>query len=204
MPMCHAPSHPFLAATLDIAMSGFVPVRHKTVPLCSGRVLEIGVGTGLNFPHYNREHVTHLCGVEPDPHMLRRAQRRAEQLELEIDLRAVGAEALPWEDANFDAVLCTFVLCTIPDVEQALLHMQRVLRPGGQLIFAEHVRAEGAGAYGLQRMLDPIWGTFAGGCRLTRHAVELMTDAGFQQIEVTPMGRQHYNLLPVLWGTARV
>ena len=201
--MCHRPSHPILAATLDVAMSGLMPAREKTVPTCAGDVLEIGVGTGLNFPYYDWQRVTRLCGVEPDRHMLRRAERRAHRLGVEIDLRDVGAEALPWPDDSFDVVLCTFVLCTIPEVEPALEQMRRVLRPGGELMFAEHVRAEGKTAGWLQHTLDPLWGMVAGGCHLTRDVARLIANAGFNEVNVTPMGRQHWTLMPIQWGTAR-
>lgn len=201
--MCRRPSHPILAATLDLAMGGLKPARERAVPRCEGEVLEIGVGTGLNFPHYDRARVTRLCGVEPDHHMLKRAEKRAEKLGVDIELSDAGAEALPWEQDSFDVVLCTFVLCTIPEVERALDEMRRVLRPGGQLIYAEHVRAAGRGASRVQDLLDPVWGVFAGGCHLNRDASGLIANAGFNDVEVTPMGRQSWTISPVQWGTAR-
>jgi ubiquinone/menaquinone biosynthesis C-methylase UbiE len=201
--MCRRPSHPILAATLDLAMSGLKPARERAVPRCEGDVLEIGVGTGLNFAHYDRDRVTRLCGIEPDHHMLKRAAKRADRLGLDIALSDAGAEALPYDDDSFDAILCTFVLCTIPDVERALAEMHRVLRPGGQLVFAEHVRAPGEKAARAQDLLDPVWGVFAGGCHLNRDAAGLIRSAGFGEVDVIPMGRQRWNLVPIQWGSAR-
>jgi ubiquinone/menaquinone biosynthesis C-methylase UbiE len=201
--MCRRPSHPILAATLDLAMRGLKPARERAVPRCEGDVLEVGVGTGLNFAHYDRTRVTRLCGIEPDHHMLRRAAVRADKLGVDIELSDAGAEELPYADASFDVVLCTFVLCTIPDVTRALDEMRRVLRPGGQLVFAEHVRAPGRTAARVQDVLNPVWGVFAGGCHLNRDAGRLITEAGFGDVDVIPMGRQHFTIIPIQWGSAR-
>ena len=202
--MCRRPSHPVLAATLDLAMAGLKPARERAVPLARGDVLEIGVGTGLNFEHYDRAQVGRLCGVEPDLHMLKRAKKRAETLGVPMELVDAGAEALPYDDESFDTVVCTFVLCTIPDVQAALEQMRRVLRPGGRLLFAEHVQAPGRKAAAVQDLINPMWGAFAGGCHLNRNATMLIGDAGFEDVDVIPLGRQTWTLLPIQWGQARV
>ena len=205
--MCTNPSHPVLAATLDIVMAGLKEARTKVLPQAEGHVLEIGVGTGLNFPLYDFDRIESLTGVEPDPHMLKRARKRAQALSQEIGCEIAlsddGAEALPMSDDSFDTVVCTFVLCTIPDVKAALQQMLRVLKPGGKLLFVEHVLAKGKLAASMQGALDPIWGHLAGGCHLNRDAVHLIEEAGFDDVTSRGLGRQNWNVFPVICGEAR-
>jgi ubiquinone/menaquinone biosynthesis C-methylase UbiE len=193
--------HPVVAAILDLAMAPLDKVRTRVVPEARGRVLEIGVGTGLNLPHYGA--VEELVGVEPDPYMLRRARRRAEAVPFPVAFEPVGAESMPFPDTSFDTVVVTFTLCTIPDPEAALSEIHRVLRPGGEMLFAEHVRARGSAAALMQDTLTPVWKLFAGGCRLNVDAVELVRAAGFAEVEDTPVGRQGWTLSPLVRGRAR-
>ncbi len=193
--------HPVVAAVLDAAMWPLRKVRKQIVPQAAGRVLEIGVGTGANFPYYRD--ADSLAGVEPDPHMLRRARRRAESISLDVDLSARGAEQLPYDDASFDTVVATWVLCTIPDPEAALAEMRRVLRPRGTLLFAEHTRSPQRLAARVQGGLSPCWSRLAGGCRLDRDSIAMIRDAGFEDVVVEPAGRERFTLTPVYLGTAR-
>lgn len=192
--------HPVLAATLDLVMAPLAPVRPDVVGPARGRVLEIGFGTGLNLPVYGR--VDSLDAIEPDPHMARRARARLGSVGFPVTIHEAGAEALPFDDASFDTVVATFVFCTIPDVDAAAREVLRVLRPGGELRFAEHVRSEKTPVGELQRALDPAWQRLAGGCHLTRDPVGLLRDAGAVDIEVRPRGWA-WSLLPVITGRAR-
>lgn len=202
------PSHPLLAATLDLAMYGLRELRDRVVPLAEGDVLELGVGTGLNLGRYARsssssQGVRSLTAIEPDPHMLKRARARAERLGLDVRFEQTGAEALPFDDASFDCVVATFVLCTIPDPAAALQEARRVLRPGGSLLFAEHVASSHRHEKRAQEWVNPLWSKVAGGCQLTRPAVQLVEEAGFGEIEHRPAGRQRFTLLPLVTGRAR-
>ncbi len=197
------PEHPIVAAVLDLAMRPLEPVRERVVPRASGRVLEIGVGTGLNAARYDPARIVELVGIEPDPHMLRRAAPRFEAAPYPSRLLQVGAEALPFDDTSFDEVVCTFTLCTIPEVERAVREMYRVLRPGGRLHFAEHTRSDYRPMHALQRGLQPAWGLFAGGCQLARDPVALLEGAGFELVEVHGHGRGPLNVTPVHRGLAR-
>jgi ubiquinone/menaquinone biosynthesis C-methylase UbiE len=177
-------------------------VREYVVPEASGEVLEIGVGTGLNFPLYDPANVTRVIGVEPDPHMLRRACRRAETVGLPIELHEVGAERLPFAADRFDTAVVTFVLCTIPDPAAALREVRRVLRPGGRVLFAEHTRSVQPGLARVQDRLTPVWKRLAGGCHLNRPAGDLLGASGLELAGVAPVGRERWTLLPIYRGTA--
>jgi ubiquinone/menaquinone biosynthesis C-methylase UbiE len=153
--------------------------RAQVVPLARGRVLEIGIGTGLNLPHYDRTRVTRITGVDPALAMHPLARRRAAQAGLDVDLVALSAERLPLPDASFDTVVVTYSLCTIPQPLAALQEMHRVLAPDGRLLFLEHGRAPEASVRRWQDRLQPLWGHIAGGCHLGRDVPLLLGTAGF-------------------------
>lgn len=195
--------HPILASILDIAMKPMEGLRHRVVPLATGRVLEIGVGTGMNAGIYDLASVVEIVGIEPDPHMLKRARPRWEALGCPTQLVQAGAEDMPFEDSSFDTVVLTFTLCTIPDAEGSVREMHRVLRPDGRLLFAEHTASDHGPMRAFQGAIDPLWGVFAGGCHLNRDAVALLQAGGFAIDEVIGHGRGQLNLSPVHRGVAR-
>ena len=192
--------HPWNAALLDLVMWSLRPLRAKVVPRATGRVLEIGVGTGMNFSYYGAIDSAH--GIEPDPHMLRRARARAERLGFPIELVQTGAESLPYGDAAFDTVVVTWVLCTIPNPRVALKEIARVLRPEGRMLFVEHVRSRFSVAGKLQDAITPLWKKLAGGCHLNRDSLEMIRAAGFEEVELRPCGREGWTLLPIYRGVA--
>jgi ubiquinone/menaquinone biosynthesis C-methylase UbiE len=192
--------HPWVAASLDFLMRPLYPARRLVVPEARGDVLEIGVGTGLNFGLYGP--VASLTGIEPDPFMLERARARAAELSLPIALHEVGAEALPFETDRFDTVVITFSLCTIPDVSGALAESRRVLKRGGRLLFVEHTRSIQPALAGLQDSLTPLWKKLAGGCHLNRPAASMIEQAGLDVVEREPVWRERWTLLPVYRGVA--
>lgn len=148
----------------------------------SGRVLEIGAGTGLNLPHYSRSAVTELVLAEPDPAMRKRLDIKAVAQGVRATISDAPAEALPFEDASFDAVVSTLVLCSVRDQRDALAEIARVLVPGGRLVFLEHVAADPATKperLRRQRRVEPVWKRVAGGCHLTRDTERAIRDAGF-------------------------
>jgi ubiquinone/menaquinone biosynthesis C-methylase UbiE len=166
---------------LDFAC-GLSPIqkqRRKVIPSAAGRVLEIGIGTGLNLPFYDQTQVQSLVGVDPAEHMHALAQRRSQRCGLPVELIQLSAEQLPIDSASFDCVVCTYTLCSIDDPLAALREMRRVLKPKGRLLFAEHGLAPDASVARWQFRLEPYWSKLAGGCRLTRHVPELLRDAGF-------------------------
>jgi ubiquinone/menaquinone biosynthesis C-methylase UbiE len=154
--------------------------RNKVVPLARGRVLELGIGTGLNLEHYDKAHLERLVGVDPGLEMHPLARKRAARAGLAVELVGLSAEKLPFDANTFDAVLVTYALCTIPDPHAALLEARRVLKRGGRLLFCEHGLAPEPSIQRWQHRLTPLWATVAGGCHLDRNVPALLTDAGFQ------------------------
>lgn len=166
--------HPVVAALYDPLMRvqdalGFRRQRQRTAGSATGRVLELGVGSGLNLPHYRA--AAEVVGVDPDPHMLRRARARAAAAPCPVELVAASAERLPFPDGSFDTVVVALALCTIADPAAALREAKRVLRPEGRLIFLEHVRSESPRAAALQDRVERLWMRLAGGCHPNRDTV---------------------------------
>jgi ubiquinone/menaquinone biosynthesis C-methylase UbiE len=159
--------------------------RHELVRQATGRVLEIGVGTGLNLPFYSR--ATGVVGIDPQESMLRRAGRRAERAPFPVQLIEASAESLPFAAAEFDTVVVTLSLCTIPDDAAALAEMRRVLVSGGRLYFLEHVRPRRNFLARTFDRLTPGWKRIAGGCHLNRDTVANIAAAGFV-VEYTNAG----------------
>jgi ubiquinone/menaquinone biosynthesis C-methylase UbiE len=153
--------------------------RAALLSRASGSVVEIGAGTGLNLRHYP-DSVTEVIATEPDPHMLRRLQREAPAARVPVRLRRAPAETLPVEDASADVVVSSLVLCSVPDPATALAEARRVLRPGGRLLFLEHVRAApGSSLERWQDRLRGLWRVVAGGCSPNRDTVAAIEAAGF-------------------------
>jgi ubiquinone/menaquinone biosynthesis C-methylase UbiE len=157
-------------------------LKRKLLVNARGRVLEIGVGTGLSFAHYPPE--VELVGVDPSAPMLRRARARAAQLGRGVTLIEAPAEELPFEESSFDTAVSLAVLCSVRDPAHALRELRRVLRPDGRFIFLEHVRSEDAKLARWQDRLERPWGWVAGGCHPNRPTLEGIESAGFELVEV--------------------
>jgi ubiquinone/menaquinone biosynthesis C-methylase UbiE len=153
------------------------PYRRRVLSQADGRVLEIGVGSGLNFPFYS-DRATEILGLEPHPRLLAMAARK----ESIIPAKLVGgsAESIPLDDGSVDTVVTTWSLCSIPNPGRALEEMRRVLKPGGQLLFVEHGLAQEERVQRWQRRLNPLWKRIVGGCNLDRPISKLVEDAGFR------------------------
>lgn len=158
--------------------------REQVVPLAEGRVLEVGIGSGLNLPYYDPARVHRLWGLDPSPEMLRKAETRARQVNFQVDFIDCRGEAIPLPDHSVDTVLVTYTLCTIADVGQALREIARVLTPEGTLVFCEHGLAPDAGVRRWQNLVNPAWQRLGGGCHLNRRIPELIEQGGFRIREV--------------------
>ena len=166
-----------LPCLTHLAMSNrrLVEYRRRMVPQARGRVLEIGIGSGLNLPFYGGQ-VASVYGIDPSAALLRRAGR---VLSARAALVEGSAEIIPFGSDVFDTVVTTWTLCTIPQVISALREMRRVLRPDGRLLFVEHGLAPDGGVAWWQHRLTPCWKRLGGGCHLNRKIDDLITAAGF-------------------------
>jgi SAM-dependent methyltransferase len=153
--------------------------RGKVVPLASGRVLEIGIGSGLNLPFYAPGKVEHLWGLDPSRENWALLDGRRAPVDFDFEFLEASAEAIPLDTASADCVLLTYTLCTLPDVPAALEEMRRVLKPRGQLIFCEHGAAPDADVRRWQDRLNPLWRRVSGGCNLNRAVPDLLRQGGF-------------------------
>jgi SAM-dependent methyltransferase len=158
--------------------------RQRLLKGLSGRVLEVGAGNGLNFAHYPPG-VTGVLAVEPEPRLRQQALTNAARAPVQVDVVAGVADRVPAEDGSMDAVVYSLVLCSVPDQARALREARRVLRPGGQLRFFEHVRAESAGLRRVQSLLDAtVWPTVGAGCHAGRDTAAAIESADFTIEEI--------------------
>lgn len=168
-------------------------VRRRLAGRARGRVLELGVGTGLNLPYYRVGVEVH--GIDPDPAMLAYARARAGAARL----ATARAEDLPYQDAFFDTVVATFTFCTVEDPETAAREVRRVLRREGSFLFMEHILSPVPGWAGWQRRLSPLWRRVLGGCHPDRATLDTFAAAGLRVKELHRLGG---GILPVVWGRA--
>jgi len=158
-------------------------VRSHIVGGARGRVLEVGAGTGANFPYYEASDATTVVATEPDRYMLERARRKLDEANLPIDLQRAPAEQLPFEDGSFDTVVSTLVMCTVGDLDGALREIRRVLKPGGQFRFFEHVRSSHSVGSFFQDLVTPACSWLGAGCHPNRDVAAAIEDSGFQLME---------------------
>jgi ubiquinone/menaquinone biosynthesis C-methylase UbiE len=177
--------------------------REKIAPLAAGRVLEIGIGSGLNLPLYDPAKVKHVWGLDPSLELWAMAAKTAARAEFSVEFIKAGAEAIPLDDSCADTVVVTYTLCTLSSLALALGEMRRVLKPDGRLIFCEHGAAPDEAVRRWQDWLNPIWKRIAGGCNLNLPIPSLLQQAGFKIWSMNAMYLPGWK--PVTfnyWGTA--
>jgi ubiquinone/menaquinone biosynthesis C-methylase UbiE len=197
--------HPWYAATYDFLTQWserrvMRQIRPFVAGTAQGDVLEIGTGTGANFPYYDRSQIHRLVAIEPDPFFLRRAQQRARELGLAVEFYPYPAEAIALPDRTFDTVVATLVFCSVEDPRRALAEVKRVLKPDGRFHFLEHVRSDDSWAGRVQDLVTPTWQHVAGGCQLNRRTEETIRAAGF---EIAWLQERHQPLMRLIFGVAR-
>jgi ubiquinone/menaquinone biosynthesis C-methylase UbiE len=160
--------------------------RHELLSSATGRVLEIGAGTGVNLAHYP-DAVSELVLTEPEEPMAKRLERKAESAagSRRVSVVRATAESLPFPDDSFDTAVCTLVLCTVQDPQRTLAELERVLKPGGSLLFLEHVRSDDPALARWQDRFTPIWRRIGHGCNPNRPTPQLIQSSGFEGIEMT-------------------
>ena len=154
-------------------------IRRRILPLADGDVLEIGVGPGVNFPHYDPARVNKLYALEPNPGMLRRAEEQRRGTQLKIEFLDLPGERIPLADASVDTVVSTFTLCTVAGVVEAIRGIGRVLKPGGKFIFFEHGLSPEPSVQRWQKRIEPLFRWAFEGCHVTRDIPSLMGESGF-------------------------
>jgi len=179
--------------------------REKIVPRASGDVLEIGFGSGLNLPFYDRDKVRHIWGLEPSEGMRRLCRGSISKSELDVELIDLPGEEIPLDDDSVDTVLVTYTLCTIPEVAVALQGMRRVLKPRGRVLFCEHGKAPDPNVQKWQERLNPAWKKISGGCSMRRDIPAILQEAGFHieednRMYIPGLKALSYNY----WGAARI
>jgi SAM-dependent methyltransferase len=172
----------------------------------SGRVLEVGAGNGMNFGHYPST-VDEVVALEPEPYLRARAEEAARAAAVRVEVGDAAAYPLPFEAASFDGAVACLVLCTIPDAKRALVELRRVLRPGGELRFMEHVRSDRPRKARVQERIDRsgIWPRVAGGCHCSRDTVSAIESAGFavERVRSFDLGPSWSHTNPHVLGLAR-
>jgi ubiquinone/menaquinone biosynthesis C-methylase UbiE len=154
--------------------------REKIVPLAQGDVLEIGVGSGLNFPFYDKSKIEKIWALEPSAGMRKLARANLEGRDLSVEFIDLPGEQIPLEEDSVDTVLMTYTLCTISDPLAALKGMRRVLRPGGRLLFCEHGISSERSVRMWQNLLNPLWSKLSSGCNMNRDVLETIRAGGFR------------------------
>lgn len=170
-----------LPRLIDLSMRqrNLAAYRARVIPAAQGRVLEIGIGSGLNLPYYGTA-VEQVIGLDPSPKLLAMAREAARQATIPLDLIEDCAEAIPLYNRSIDTIVTTWTMCSIPDVQRALGEMRRILKSEGRLLFVEHGRAPDPGIRRWQDRLTPVWRRIGGGCHLNRAIGELIEGAGFR------------------------
>ena len=179
--------------------------REKIVPLAEGVVLDIGIGSGLNIPYYNKSKIDYLYGLDPSDELLNLAKPLAQKNELEIEFLQCGAEAIPLPNNSVDTVVITYTLCTIPDTQLSTKEIIRVLKPSGKLLFCEHGIAPDINVAKWQKRINPIWNKIAGGCNLNRDIPKLIRSSG---LKISKMEEMYIPSTPKFagynyWGVAK-
>ena len=154
--------------------------RNKIVPLAEGIILDIGIGSGLNIPFYNKSKINYLYGLDPSKELLDIAKSIAKKNQLEVDFLQCSAESIPLPNRSIDTVLITYTMCTIPDVALSNSEIMRVLKDDGKLLFCEHGLAPDKNIAKWQKRINPLWGKIAGGCNLNRDIPKLISSSGFK------------------------
>ena len=161
--------------------------RKKVVPLAEGKILEVGIGSGLNLPFYNKSKIEEIWGIDPSEELNAMAKKVAIEECMNVNFITSSAEDIPFPNDYFDTVLITYTMCTIPSVLQANKEIKRVLKSSGKMIFCEHGVSPDENIKKWQKRLNSIWGKIAGGCNINRNIPMLIKDSGFKIEEMDEM-----------------
>lgn len=186
------------------AAPGITELRAGVVPQAKGRVFEIGCGGGLNQQFYDTTRVTGFAGIDPSGKLLDYAREAAAEKGWAADIRQGVGEDIPFSDSSFDTAVCTYTLCSVADPDRVLSELNRILKPGGQLLFLEHGLSPDANVAKWQRRIEPVWKPLMGGCHLSRAVTAPVRNAGFG---LDSVGHRYMSGMPrwaawMEWGVA--
>ena len=177
--------------------------REKIIPFARGRVLEIGIGSGLNFSLYDKSKINDVFAVEPDNILLQKAKKRALNNNIDLNVEKMSAETLPYKNEFFDTVISTYTMCSISNLNSALYEIRRVLKKDGIFLFSEHGKSPDANIYKWQKRLNPIQGALFGGCQLDVDIQSKLRKSNFEFKNVDSMYVPGPKFLSFhYWGTA--
>ena len=168
-------------------MKPFRKQREKVIPCASGRVLEIGIGSGLNFNYYNKENVSEVFAVEPDGILLEKAQQNAKINNINLNVQQLKAEELPFDNNSFDTIISTYTMCSIPGLSSAMSEINRVVKPNGKLLFSEHGKSPDMNVFKWQKRMNGIQKRIAGGCHLDVDIPNEIIKANFKLNKIDSM-----------------
>ena len=177
--------------------------REMIVPLASGNVLEIGIGSGNNLPFYDGSKVTHLTAIDPLEELWERRSVDLSQLPFVVEYIRGTAEHIPAGDATYDTVVTTFTLCSVDDIHGTLKEIYRILKPGGKLLYSEHGKSPDRSTEHLQNLINPLWRRVSGGCNLNRDIPAVMEYNGFKADDINTQYMPGWRLTSYsYWGSA--
>ncbi len=196
-----------LPKVLDL-LCGSSPIsyqRKKIVPKVSGNVLEIGIGSGLNLPHYNVSNISNITALDPAEELTDIAKKRISELDLDIDVINCGAEEIPLESKSFDSILVTYTLCSIENLDDSMREIRRVMKDDGTLFFCEHGIAPDLKTKNWQNKINPIWKRLMGGCNINRDIPEIISNSKLEIVDLETMFLPRTPRIAGFnyWGTAR-
>ena len=161
--------------------------RNKVVPHAKGKILEIGIGSGINIPFYKKSQIEKLYGLDPSEELNHMAHKVASQNSLDVEFLLSGAEEIPLPSNSIDTILITYTLCTIPDLNSSMSEMKRVLKDDGNFLFCEHGIAPDLNIVKWQNRINPVWGKLFGGCSINRDIPDIIQSSGFKLNKLNQM-----------------
>lgn len=177
--------------------------REKVIPQASGRVLEIGIGSGLNLDFYDISRISEIFAVEPDSVLLEKAKIKAKLNNISVNIKRLSAESLPFDDASFDTVVSTYTMCSISELNSVMVEIKRVLKNDGSFIFSEHGKAPDDNIHKWQKRLNPIQKRIGGGCCLDKDIPKIIINSNFKLQKINSMYVPGPKFLSYhYWGTA--
>ena len=168
-------------------MKPFRKQREKVIPFASGRILEIGIGSGLNFNYYNKANVIEVFAVEPDGVLLKKAKQNAELNNIDLNIQQLKAEELPFDNDSFDTVISTYTMCSIPGLGNAMSEINRVMKQNAKFLFSEHGKSPDSDILKWQKRMNGIQKRIAGGCHLDVDIPNEITKANFKIDQIDSM-----------------